>query len=412
MPASDVQFPGTPAPVDTSTPPPATAPIRNYLDSLAELSDVMAQWGAETRLTGSFPHREFTALRELGAYEITLPGNPLAVGTPCTAELLQYLKLVGRASLPVGRIYEGHINALELIHLYGTPEQQQRYYQEARDGHLFGVWNTEMWDGVHIDDLPGGGTPVQGSPRHASRLRGCKSFCSGSVHVTRPIITGVRHGPEGYELGWQMCLPELDRQEATVDESFWTPLGMENSVSYKLDFTGLLLRPNQLLGAPDDYETQPHFSGGAIRFAAVQLGGAEALLDATRAFLRKVKRTENSYQRTRVARMAILVETGNQWIQRAGHINDHESDPERVITFANMTRTVILDICTECLQLAERCVGSRGLMHPGRLARLHTDLSMYLRQPAPDATQEQVGQYHLNDDQPVHSHWNHPPRSC
>ena len=301
----------------------------------------------------------------------------------------------------MGRIYEGHVNAIELIHLYGTPEQQERYYADARAGHLFGVWNTEMWDGIHLHEVAEG-----------ALIKGSKSFCSGSVHVTRPIITGVRHAGSGEELGWQMCIPELDHQEVKVDRSFWTPLGMECSVSYKLDFTGLTMRPEQLLGQPNDYETQPHFSGGAIRFAAVQLGAAEAILDATRTFLRKVKRTENSYQRTRVGQMAILVETGNQWLQRAGEVNDQETDPQRIITFANMTRTVVLEACTEALRLAERSVGSRGLMHPGRMARLHTDLSMYLRQPAPDATLEQVGQYHLNDDRPIHQHWHSPSRDC
>ena len=204
-----------------------------------------------------------------------------------------------------------------------------------------------------------------------------------------------------------MLIPHLDETDPPVDESFWTPLGMQNSVSYKIDFSGLPVREDQLLGRPNDYNRQPHFSGGAIRFAAVHLGGAEALLDATVAFLRKVNRTDDAHQRTRVGRMAILVESGNQWLHRAGRVNDGGDDPERIVTMANMTRTAIADICTECLQLAERSVGSRGLMHPGPLARLHTDLSMYLRQPAPDATLEQVGEYHLAQGNPTHQIWAH-----
>lgn len=373
--------------------PQLQAPLTDDTLALASgLADQFQDWSFETHAGGDYPHREMNALHEAGLFGVTLPDAPLAGGARNTSGLLQLLKHVGRGNLSVGRIYEGHVNALELIRLYGISRQQAGYFAEARAGHVFGVWNTEMHDGIHLDERADGGLSV----------RGAKSFCSGSVHVTRPIITGVRHGADGAEKGWQMVIPRLDEHELPVDTSFWTPLGMQNSVSHKIDFTGLTIPPEDVLGKPDDYETQPHFSGGAIRFAAVHLGGAEAVLEATTAFLRKLRRTENCYQRTRVGQMAILVESGNQWLDRAGHVNDTCNDAEAVITFANMTRTAIADICIQCLQLAERCVGSRGLMHPGRLARLHTDLSMYLRQPAPDATLEQVGQYYLNHEQHPH----------
>lgn len=370
-------------------------PGRSLNESTIELSRRLAEFGPETHRTEGFPHREFAELRHRGYYTITLPEGPLAAGRGHTAELLQVLKLVGRANLPTGRIYEGHVNAIELLHLYGTDAQRERYYADVRAGHLFGVWNTETHDGIHLYEQPDGRV----------RIEGHKSFCSGSVHVTRPIITGVLHRADGTEAGWQMVVVPLDRHDVPVDESFWTPLGMQCSVSHKIDFSGIMLEPEELLGAPDDYETQPHFSGGAIRFAAVHLGGAEALLDATAAFLRKVKRQENCYQKTRVGQMAIGVETGNLWLDRAGAVNDQHADPEHIIAYANMTRTVIADVCTEALQLAERSVGSRGLMHPGLLARLHTDLSMYLRQPAPDATLELVGQFNLKDDQSSHARY-------
>ena len=369
----------------------------NVLSRMATLSTRMAAWGAATHAGGGFPHREIDALRKEGFFGVNIPGAVLAGGRANTAALLQLLKLVGYGNLSVGRIYEGHVNALELIRLYADQEQRERWFTEARAGHLFGVWNTEMHDGVHIYDHSGDDA--------GAKLDGAKSFCSGSTFVTRPIITGVRFGEDGAKLGWQMLIPHLDELDVPVDKSFWKPLGMQNSVSHKIDFSSCTVRANQLLGRPDDYETQPHFSGGAIRFAAVHLGGAEALLDATRAFLRKVNRSDNGYQRTRVGQMAILVESGNQWLDRAGYVNDQADDTERIITMANMTRTAIADICTQCLQLAERCVGSRGLMHPGVLARLHTDLSMYLRQPAPDATLEQVGEYHLSNYASNHELW-------
>lgn len=358
------------------------------LSDFNHLRDRLAGWSASTAAGGDFPHREFTAIRDAGLLSITLPGAPLDQARAHTPQLLQLLQMVGYANLAVGRIYEGHINALKLIQLFGTAAQQGHYYADARAGHLFGVWNTQMNDGIHLHSDVDGTIVVSGS----------KSFCSGSVHVTRPIISGVLHDAGGKEEGWQLAVVPLDRHELPVDKSFWQPLGMRNSVSYKIDFTGIRLAGDGLLGRPEDYNRQPYLSGGAIRFAAVQLGGAEFMLDATRDFLSQSGRTDNPYQLTRLGQMAIRIEAGRLWLQSAGRITDECRDAGEIVHYANMTRTAIADHCSEVLQLAESSVGARGMLEPHPFARLLTDLTMYLRQPAPDATLEAVGQYFCNDD--------------
>lgn len=377
-----------------NTLPPLTLPFD--LRGVQQLRRKFTDWAADTYASGGYPAREMQAIREAGLLQITLPGEALDHRHDNTAALLQLLQQVGQGNLAVGRIYEGHVNALQLISIYGTEAQRERWYADARAGHLFGVWNTEMRDGIHLHRQADGTVEVIGS----------KSFCSGSVHVTRPIITGVlkdirpkaagkKLAPK--ELGWQMVILELDAYSPPIDESFWTPLGMRNSVSYKIDFTGILLTPQDLLGTTGDYNRQPYLSGGAIRFAAVQLGGAAALLEALRDYLTELKRTEDPYHRTRVARMAMMVESGKLWLQRGGYVNDHSTDPAEIINYANMVRSAITEYCTKCLRLAEHSAGARGMLHPYAFARLHTDLTMYLRQPAPDFALESVGQHYLND---------------
>lgn len=367
--------------------PSTLSPAAPDLRQLDHLLRRFADWSATTYADGGYPAREMTALREAGLLSITLPGEPLDQRYANTATLLRLLKRIGRGNLSVGRIYEGHINALHLIGLYATPDQRERWYADARAGHLFGVWNTQMHDGIHLHPKE------QGS----IRIIGSKSFCSGSVHVTRPLITGVLHGAQGKDRGWQMAIVPLDAHQPPIDTSFWAPLGMRNSVSYKIDFTDIVIGQEELLGEPLDYNRQPHFSGGAIRFAAVQLGGALALLEEVRIYLRKLNRTSDPYQRTRVARMVTLVESGDLWLERAGRLTDTSESSEETVNYANMVRSVIAEYCTDCLRLAEHCVGARGMLHPEPFARLHTDLSMYLRQPAPDAALEAVGQYYLDD---------------
>ncbi|GGB97739.1 acyl-CoA dehydrogenase family protein [Dyadobacter sediminis] len=356
--------------------------------SLQELFAEISLHAAGSDQDGRFPVEEFKLLRKAGLLSVTLPGQPLSFQDGRTGRLLQILKEVGKASLPAGRIYEGHINALYLIHLFGDSTRKQRWFADA-DAHLFGVWNTQDEAGIKIHDL--------GNGRY--RLEGSKTFCSGADWITRPLITGelVSAGRSG----WQMCVvPTEHVQPIRSDSSFWQPLGMRASASFRMDFTGVEIDESDLLAEPDAYYRQPYFSSGAIRFAAVQLGGAQAILEETHRFLQSMARGEDAFQRTRIAQITYLVETGNLWInQAAENLDQWLDEPDataKILAYVNMARTVIEDICLRCMHLAERSVGARGLMRPNVLERLHRDLTTYLRQPAPDAAMMAIGQYVLD----------------
>jgi alkylation response protein AidB-like acyl-CoA dehydrogenase len=381
------------APSASKTIIPLDAPYR-----LNPLLDRIAELAPDTDREGEFPERAFSELADTGLLAITLPGHDLDFTRGHTARLLYLLKRIGSANLAVGRVYEGHINALYLIHLYATPAQQISWYADAsQHRRLFSVWNTQAEDGIRMDEVNG-----------LYRLIGAKTFCSGASWVHRPLITG--HLQAESKNGWQMAVVPTERvRKIRQDERFWQPLGMRASASFKLDFTDVELAKSDLLGQPGDYLRQPYFSGGAIRFAAVQLGGAEAIFQATRSFLMGLNRTDDLLQQTRLAEMAYLIESGNQWLQAAGDKTDQwlvqETDWTTIVGYANMTRTAIEEICLRVMPLAERCVGARGLLRPNPFERLHRDLTLYLRQPAPDATLVDIGKYVLTNPQQADELW-------
>ena len=374
----------------------ATTHWQDHPTALSDVLQTIADLAPDTDEEGRFPEQAFLELANAGLLAVSLPNQPLDALGQNTPALLYLLKRIGAANLAVGRVYEGHINALLLARIHGTPQQQERWHDDVlRRRTLFSVWNTQAGDGIQIHALGGG----------RYELEGCKTFCSGANWIDRPLITGELMA-DGQAWGWQMCiLPASAIDQSTVDNQFWTPLGMRASASFKLDFTGVSLTDDDLLGKPGDYFRQPHFGGGAIRFAAVQLGGAEALLDATRNLLRSMGRTDDLFQKTRLAEMTIRLESGNLWLAQAGTNADNwqqqmTKNPEtgselvtKTVAYANMTRTAIEAICLDVMRLAERSVGARGLLRPLPFERIHRDLTMYLRQPAPDATLADVGQY-------------------
>ena len=367
----------------------ATAPPAAAIAAAEALVPRLFAAAAATDVEGGFPSQEFKWLHEAGLLTAALPvaeggaglGEPAALGL-----LLEVLRHVGRGNLAVGRLFEGHVNALLLIAEFGTPAQQQRYAADARAGHLFGVWNTE--DPAH-------GVRLEARGKEGFTLQGAKTFASGSGHVTRPLLTAAL--PEGG--GWQMLVLPADTQPPTLDRSFWRPLGMRATASFRADLTGLELRAHDLIGAPNSYYRQPQFGGGAVRFAAVQLGGAEAVYDETRRFLRALGRTDDPYQRQRLGQMALLLETGRHWLRgAAAHAirpDKSAASADTVVAYANLTRTAVEQVSLDLLRLAERCVGARGLLHPEPFERMHRDLTHYLRQPAPDAVLADVGRFVL-----------------
>ena len=359
---------------------------------------------AETDREGGFPEHSISLLHEAGLLAAALPaergGESLGAASR-GVELLETLAAVGRGSLVAGRLFEGHVNALQLIERYGSDDQRAHAADDALLGRLFGVWNTEAADGVKLARLS-----------DAYVLSGSKTFASGLGHVARAIVTASVD--DGEARGPQMLILALDSQPAREDRSFWKPLGMRASASFRAGFDGRRIAREELLGGVGDYYRQPAFGGGAIRFAAVQLGGAEAIYDETRRFLRELGRTSDPYQRARVGEMAWRIESGRLWLPAAGehaalalsgpsHVDAESS--ERTLAYAHLMRSAIEDVCLRVIELAERSVGARGLLRPEPFERMHRDLAHYLRQPAPDSALADAGRHVLADLRPADTLW-------
>jgi alkylation response protein AidB-like acyl-CoA dehydrogenase len=371
---------------------------RDIRAQIAETIDFCGTNAATIDCNGAFPVREFELIAKSGLLSaplaIDLGGLGLGIDASSLPQLLTILKDIGRANLAVGRIYEGHVNGLQLVQTFGTPAQIATYARDAHQDKIFGVWNAEAADGVKIIPL--------GHDKY--RLEGSKTFATGCGYVERPFVNGAL--PDGT---WQMCIVPMERVATNVDPSWWQPAGMRATASFKVDFTDIILDRSDLLGKPGDYYRQPWLTAGVVRFAAVQLGGAEALFDGTRQFLQSLGRIKDPYQEQRLGKMAISIESGYLWLQGAAAQLDRyapifagepdASHPQAaaLVAYASMVRTAIEQICMEAIQLAERSVGTRGLLPPEPLERVIRDLTLYLRQPAFDAALATVGQYALQN---------------
>ena len=347
----------------------------------AALAPCLLENAAAIDVEGAFPTQEFRWLAKAGLL------NSAIVHLP-TLDLLRILWHVGRGNLAVGRLYEGHVNALQLVNWFGDDTQKARYFADADAGQLFAVWNTQADGGVHFEAVKNGW-----------QMRGAKTFCSGAGSVMRPVVTGeLENG------GWQMAIVPTENAQLDIDRSWWQPMGMKASASFATDFSGTQLGQEDLLGKAGDYYRQPAFSGGAIRFCAVQLGGAAALTEQTRRFLRAANRADDAFQQARVGRMTMKVCSGWQWLESAARAWDDlgksplDCDKQvaaKMVALAATMRLATEEIGLETIALCQQSVGARGLMKTEPFERLTRDLTMYLKQPHLDEIAGRVGKYAL-----------------
>jgi alkylation response protein AidB-like acyl-CoA dehydrogenase len=349
------------------------AAMPDFLAALRLRLPGIAEAAATEDVDGAFPAASVAALDAAGLLRAPLArvlgGAGWGIEAAGAAPLARALRLVGRASLPLGRLYEGHVNALRLVQRHGTAAQAEAAARDAAAGMLFAVWNT---------DAPGE-PPL--AIRGDGRLAGRKVLCSGAGFAARALVTAR---PEASpEAPPRLLLVPLALGER-ADLAGWTAQGMRASATGAVDFTGLALTPDMPIGGPGDYLRQPDFSAGAWRFAAVQCGGLEAVLGALREHLCRTGRGGDPHQAARLGQAALAAETARLWVEAAALRAEAEPAAAEAATYANLARTAVERAALDVLELAQRSIGLAAFLRPNPLERLCRDLATYLRQPAPD----------------------------
>jgi alkylation response protein AidB-like acyl-CoA dehydrogenase len=316
---------------------------------------------------GAFPSADVAALHEGGMLGAALPLELGGAGIGASA-WFGLFREIGAGSLPLGRLLEGHVNAIGLALRYGSREQTLLVAREVSEGKLLGVWNTDGSDPLRL--ISEGGS---------LRLQGRKILASGAGRIERPIVTATDES--GRRL---MIMPHLEAG-GSFDLSSWTAQGMRASATGAVDFSGIAVDPVEIIGGEGDYERQPAFSGGAWRFAAVHLGGMERLFDLLREHLRRTGRGGDPHQAARLGQAAIATETGRLWVERAAEIaEDEKRTPDQIVAYVNLARLAVERAGLDLMELINRSVGLQALMRPNPIERISRDLATYLRQPGPD----------------------------
>ncbi len=281
-----------------------------------------------------------------------------------TPHLREILTTIGRGSLPLGRLYEGHVNAVAVVARYGSSANLRLLKAEADAGRPSGVWMAG--DALRLE-------------RAGTRfvLRGRKILCSGAGHFRRPLAAADVQG------GSVMLIPNVEPRRA--DSSAWTAHGMRATATGTVDFEGIEVGEDEIVGKPGDYLRSPWFRGGAWRVIAVQLGGLEAVLDHYRAQLDQSPHRDNPIQLARFGEASIAFETARLWVREASEIAEGPfDDADAVDAYVDLARNAFEMAALRLVGLAQKAIGLKAFLRPNPMERIIRDLTTYMRQPALD----------------------------
>ncbi|MEA2144491.1 MAG: hypothetical protein QOG59_78 [Solirubrobacteraceae bacterium] len=349
------------------------------------LDEVLAQVaeGAAARdeqPSPSFPQDAIAALEQAGVLAFNAQGT---TARPSAAAELELVRQVARADGSVGRIVDGHLNAVERLTVQAP--------DAVREPDLAAVRARRLRAGVWGGDPSGGeGPPAQViAAGDGEVLRGVKTFCSGAGGLHRALVL-ARTGSGGPPVSVWVDLTDARRVE--IDEGWYRSHGLRASVSHRVVFhdTPVLAR----LGEPGSIAAQPWFSRDALRTAATWAGMADAALHSALSELAG-RPARGPLEALAAGRMITAHATIELWIAHAARAMDGGGAelPQIAIT----ARAAISDACRSLLDEAARAVGSRPFARGGGLDRARRDLEVLLLQQRLDPMLARAGEYAMED---------------
>ncbi|HWF72926.1 MAG TPA: acyl-CoA dehydrogenase family protein [Solirubrobacteraceae bacterium] len=350
------------------------------LSRIAAAADVLDRHPA-------FPHDAFAELARAGILGATLPGPGPGAGKVRFAEELRLVREVSRADGSVGRILDGHYNAVERLTVACPDALEDGERARIAAGELLlGVWGA--------DPAPGEGEPARLREEDGGlTLHGVKTFCSGAGGVQRALVVARDEAGE-------RRLAYVDVTEGvSIDRSWYRGEGLRASESHRVVFAGAPVP--LVLGGPGEASREPWFSRDAIRTSATWAGIADSVFAAALSYLGE-RGGPTDIVALAAGRMAVARGTIDRWLEHAAPRADAAARADtRADTAAHAAaaarpdapehgeplavtaieaRWAIAAAARELAAEAALASGSRPLATGGALSRGRRDLDLFLLQ--------------------------------
>jgi hypothetical protein len=337
---------------------------------------------AELDRAPCFPREAFFRLADAGALTATI--GAVTAGASVVPEW-DLVRRAAAADASVGRILDGHLNAVERLEVAADPELRDRELAAVEAGQrLLGVWGA--------DPGPGEGDPARLHQTGAGPvLRGTKTFCSGAGGVDAALVMVGSDDGSAPSLVLIECGATVGGGAVEVDRSWYRAAGLRASESHRVEFDDAPV--TAVLGEPGELAREPWFARDAMRTAASWAGMVDAAVTAALDELAG-RRAEEPLAQLAAGRIEAAHGTVEAWLERAAGVANAAIAPDSVVAprpTGIAMRAEIDRAAKAILDTAAAACGSHPFVTAGPLDRARRDLETFLLQHRLDPLLTRLG---------------------
>ena len=206
--------------------------IRNPLEIVATLASEFATTAVERDKNGGTPKHERDRIRETDLLKIAIPKAYGGWELPWH-EVFKISREFAKVDSSIAHVYSYHHLGVTIPHIFGSPEQKEKFYTET-------IKNNWFWCNA-LNPLDRRATLTRDGD--IWRLNGAKSFCSGSIDSDILPIAAVNQETDTLTV---LAIP-THRQGVTVHDD-WDNIGQRQTTSGTVRFQQVQVFSQEIFG--------------------------------------------------------------------------------------------------------------------------------------------------------------------
>jgi SfnB family sulfur acquisition oxidoreductase len=391
---------------------PATV-IRDDADAIAaakRLKPIFAEGAAERDRTRRYPLAEIDTFSQSGIWGITIPKADGGAGVS-QATVAKVFTILASGDPSLTQLAQNHFELVDVIRSTASPEQKKELFGAILGGQRLGNAFSES-GGKNVEDF----STKLTKDGDAYRVNGQKFYSTGALfaHLV-PIVAIAEDG--------HVVVAVADRASpglTVVDD--WSGFGQRTTASGTVTLENVQIPASRVLPAHIVYE-RPSAAGpqSQLIHAAIDLGIAEAAVDATIDFVRRrarpwidsgqEKATEDPFTLRDIGDLKIQLHAADALLERAGHVLDETlvNLTEESIAKAKVAVAEAKVLTTEVAILAANKIvelgGSRATLSQNGFDRFWRDARTHSVHDPVRWKPYAVGNYYLNGVHPPLHSW-------
>lgn len=379
---------------DITAPSKTIAEVRDAAAAIAKTA-LLAQ--ADQVAEGAYPKAALEALREAGLWGLTAPKRVGGLGHGL-AGLAAVTEELGRVCPSTAMCFGMHGVATAVIAAKATKAQDERYLAPIAAGrHMTTLALSESGTGAHFY------VPQTRAERTAEgfKLFGTKAFVTNGPHADSMVVS-VAAG----EAAGEFSMLVVDSSQALAWKGDWKGLGMRGNASQSVEFDGLEVARDRLLGAEGEelwfvFEVVAPFfltamSGTYLGLASGALAAAVEHVTRRTYAHSGARLAEHESIQEKIGGMAIEVDKTRALVYDACRLGDAGEPSALPLILGSKAAAgeLAVDTATKAMALC----GGAAYRENGRLARLLRDsLAANVMAPTTDLLKQWVGRALLGE---------------